>query len=532
MPPLRACTLCFMTAGLEQTAAAPVVAAMGAERLHSILRAMADEDWSRLKVLMVATLSHAEKEEEIDVMERLFRKGEAIARQAGGTVLRIIEAITGNPLLLDEVRRANERAKARARFVLREMSNESWYQFKAKLQTQLGLGANTDELVLLELVFRTGESVSNVEVAAQAKADQLSGKKLLAPEVARKNAVMRASASKHYDINPEAVYEAARDALQSAEQTARRAAHTLACSYVQPTPAFKHARSTVFKLVDLILDNPELVREIARLDSELSSVSQITREQLRWALHRMPLPDRFKVLQLIPLNTILMFQADGDREQKATRDRRLAHDLFVNSQSDEELAEVYGFSVNAVKNAVGTILHALMERPMARKLALEYLQGTAKSDPMTPGEVRRRMKLLSSERRAEIVHGIPNCAWKVRTVSHVHKHLFLDYFSGEWVMATLVQYYNQHKIGTLARRGQLGGSITLRGATAALEGIIHKISEEPELREKLRVWTSGGAPAADRNRHAAVSRSGQSLEGPFAVVLPAFERESVGAVNS
>ena len=89
-----------MTAGLEETAASPAVAAMGAERLHSMLRAMADEDWSRVKSLMAASFSHAEKETDIDLLERLFRKGEAIARQAGGTVLRLIQAIIGDPLLL------------------------------------------------------------------------------------------------------------------------------------------------------------------------------------------------------------------------------------------------------------------------------------------------------------------------------------------------------------------------------------------------------------------------------------------------
>jgi len=68
---------------------------MGAERLHSMLRAMADEDWSRVKSLMVVSFSHAGKEADIDLLERLFRKGEAIARQAGGTVLRLIQAPSG-----------------------------------------------------------------------------------------------------------------------------------------------------------------------------------------------------------------------------------------------------------------------------------------------------------------------------------------------------------------------------------------------------------------------------------------------------
>jgi hypothetical protein len=333
-----------------------------------------------------------------------------------------------------------------------------------------------------------GESVSNVEVAAHAKADQLSGRKLLTPEVARRNALMRAPASRRAEVNPDAVYEAAKQALENAQETARRGAHTLASRYVQPTAAFKHARNTLFKLVDSILENTELMREISTLERELLSAPTLNREQLRWALHRMPMPERLQVIQLIPLNTILMFQ-DGDLELKATRDRRLACDLFVNGHSDEELAAAYGFSVNAVKNSVGSLLLSLLERPLARRLALDYLERVSAIRPMSAGEIRRRMKRLNPDQRAEFVQSIPHCAWKVRQVSQLHKHLFLDYYSGEWVMAALVDYYNRHKAGMLAGRACSAGVLTLRGATAALEGIVHKISEEPELCEKLRNWT-------------------------------------------
>lgn len=477
-----------MTATLHEAGTQAPVGAMSAERLHAMLRAMADEDWRRLKVLMAAAFPQPEKEQEIDILERLFRKGEAIARQAGGTVLRIIHAIIGDPLLLDEVRRANERVKGRVRFVLREMSADDWLQFRGRLQAQLGFEATADEIVLLELVFRMGESVSNVEVAAQAKAAQLSGKKLLTPEVARKNALMKAPASRRAELDPDAVYEAAKEALEAAQETARRGAHTLAAGYVQSTAAFKHARNTLFKLVDSILENGELMREITRIEQELLSVPGLTREQLRWALHRMPMPERLQVIQLIPLNTILMFQ-EGDLELKATRDRRLACDVFVNGHSDDELAANYGFSLNAVKNSVGTLLLSLLERPSARKLALDYLNRVAEIAPFSPTEVRRRMKRLNPDQRAELVQGIPYCAWKVRQVSQLHKHLFLDYYSGEWVMATLVDYYNRHKAAMFAGRSFSSGLLTLRGATAALEGIIHKISEEPELCHKLRLWT-------------------------------------------
>ena len=53
---------------------------------------------------------------------------------------------------------------------------------------------------------------------------------------------------------------------------------------------------------------------------------------------------------------------------------------------------------------------------------------------MAFGEIRRRLKRLTPGQRAEIINAIPPCAWKVREIIHLHKHLFLDYLSGEWVL--------------------------------------------------------------------------------------------------
>src|SRR5256885_12871093 len=57
---------------------------------------------------------------------------------------------------------------------------------------------------------------------------------------------------------------------------------------------------------------------------------------------------------LFPYTTL--FRSDLDL--KATRDRRLAYDLFVKGHDDAELMISYRLSLNAVKNAVGNILRS------------------------------------------------------------------------------------------------------------------------------------------------------------------------------
>ncbi len=215
---------------------------------------------------------------------------------------------------------------------------------------------------------------------------------------------------------------------------------------------------------------------------------------------------------MIPLNIILMFcQAPGratrqELSLRATRDRRLAYDCFLKGRTDQELAAAFGLSANAVKNELGVILRTLCDKPLACRLASQYLERMAKIEPMNAAEVRRRLKQLEPERRARLLNGIPNCAWKARGASHLHKHLFLDYFSGEWVLGALVDYYNLQKANRIAGRFKFEGHLTVRGANGAMAGILRKISAEPELRHRLRLWTSGQAmaqlPAAEAGMEA------------------------------
>ncbi len=68
--------------------------------------------------------------------------------------------------------------RERVRFVLREMSDAQWAGFKTSLLGHLVQPAKAEEVGVLELSFRIGESVSNIETAALALADKLSGRKV------------------------------------------------------------------------------------------------------------------------------------------------------------------------------------------------------------------------------------------------------------------------------------------------------------------------------------------------------------------
>lgn len=518
------------------------LAAICAERIHSILRRMPGEDWTTLKELLHERLTHPSKTRDIDLLERMFRTGEPLGGQAGGTVLQMVEAITGHQPLLQQVQKANERMRERVRFVLREMSAPQWQAFRSALVRSLPGPTNTDDLGVLHLVCRIGESVSNVETAALALADRLSGRKLIQPEVARRNAMVKVLPPGTVRPDPEAAYLAAQRAIAKTAETTARAEHTLAFGYVEPTMPYKHARNTVFRIVDAILDEPALMAEVATIEQDLLAVKPVSREQMRWALHRMPLSERMEVIKLIPLNTILMFQ-DGEANTgmesvsfpandsapavelggdaaamlravalKAARDRRLAYDFFVKGQSDEQLTANYGLSVNAVKNELGVVLQALIARPSARKHVLAYLARVQGLPPMASDEVRRRMKQLPSDRQAQLLNALPNCAWKIRQAIPVHKHLFLDYLSGEWVLAALVDYYNLEKTKRLSGQFSFAGTLTARGANAAIAGLLRKIAEEPELRQRLRLWTSGKPEAEAKPDDAAMGASEPTVD--------------------
>jgi hypothetical protein len=491
---------------------------MSAERIHGVLRGMAGEDWTRLKGLMQENMANAATDDDIDVLERTFRRGEPLRGLAGGTAWRLVQAFMDTPPIMEQVRRAKEHARQGVRFVLREMSDALWNEFRASLLQRFAQPGKAQEVDVLEIIFRIGESVTNVETAALALAEKASGRRLLQPEVARRNALVKGKVRGAHRTDPEAAYQAAKQAVEHAMETASRAENTLACGYVEPSVAYKHARNTVYQMVDFILDDRELMAEVEAIRSELLEVRPVSQGQMRWALHRMPNGDRMKVIKLIPLNVILMFCREQGRANgqelslRATRDRRLAYDCFIKGRTDGELVAAYGLSANGVKNELGVVLRALCQRPLACKLAGQYLERMAKIEPMEVDEVRRRLKQLNPERRARILNGIPNCAWKARDACHLHRHLFLDYLSGEWVLGALVDYYNLEKGNRVAGRFKFEGNLTTRGANAAMAGMLRKISDEPELRHQLRLWTCGQSMAQEPAAEAAMDAEEPSVD--------------------
>lgn len=466
--------------------------ALSAERLHWLLKRILPEEWLALKAALRPHLAVEDQEAGIAALECLFRQGQPVAPPQARLVLSSIEILLRDLELAELLRHAFEKTRARVRFVLREMSDADWEAFRGQLQGDLHGSIRAEELDVLELIFRIGESISNVETAALALAEQQASHKRVDPDVARRNALVRTPRPGEARPDPDTIYREAQQASQKIAAAARRASKTLASEYVLPSMAYRHARSTVFRVVDAILARDDWFASIARIERELLSVEPVSREKMRWALHRMPMPERMTLLRLIPLNTVLMFQEEStcsardDLLARATRDRRLAYDLFIDGLSDDELATRYGITVNAVKNVVGVNLETLQQRPQARRLVHDYLARTAEIPPMDPDEARRMLKRLAPPQRAALVNGIPQCAWKVREVIQLHKRLFLDYASGEWVLKALVNYYNLEGPERLQGVFRREGALTVRGAHAAIAGILQKFTEEPALRDRLR----------------------------------------------
>src|SRR5262245_28881856 len=97
--------------GTESSVCDSPSTALPAERLHVVLRSMLEEDWFSLLSLMRHNVRPAAEEYEIAILERVFRKGEAISGQDGAVVLQAVQAILGNALLMAEVQRAHERVR-------------------------------------------------------------------------------------------------------------------------------------------------------------------------------------------------------------------------------------------------------------------------------------------------------------------------------------------------------------------------------------------------------------------------------------
>ena len=62
-------------AGRSRTAPSGAIAT---ERLHCVLKRMSDDDWTRLKALMIESLGGLDGNTELDALERVFRHNESI----------------------------------------------------------------------------------------------------------------------------------------------------------------------------------------------------------------------------------------------------------------------------------------------------------------------------------------------------------------------------------------------------------------------------------------------------------------------
>jgi hypothetical protein len=300
------------------------------------------------------------------------------------------------------------------RYALREMSDDEWARFRARLTGLFTNPRKAQDLEVLELFFRKGETQARM-------------------------------LSSH-----------------------------------------RHASVMVYDTVARIARNPELMMDVSRMHDELKSVPTVTREEMGWALQRMPAELAEGVIRLIQMNTLL----ESDRE----RDRNLARDLYIEEASDEELMERYGLTKNGLKATVGSILTGLTQRPLARMPVREYVDRASAIPGMTLEEAKDWMPLLGDESVEHVVSSIPKRAWRRRDLIERHSDIFTEYIRRKWTFREFAGHYvDTHP----------GAELTIRGAEQTVNSMLRKIVSEPGLRERLR----GGRRAVQASK----ARSGSAL---------------------
>ncbi|MFH1835630.1 MAG: hypothetical protein ABH851_05530 [Methanobacteriota archaeon] len=231
---------------------------------------------------------------------------------------------------------------------------------------------------------------------------------------------------------------------------------------VEPELTRDNAKGLVYNLVNRIAGTPELMSQVQAVNKRLNTIPMLSREQMRWALLRMPQNFRDETVKLVAANPEL---------EVRDRDRRLTHDMFDEGLSAEEVRKRYpDLTVHGVKATAGTILTGLTKRPLACQLAWDYIAAAAKVESPSVDEVRERMGRLRSKDRRDILWSIPSETWRPRSAAESHRQIALEYFGGTWSRRDFVATYNSRHPET---------NLQLRAADGAIDGVIRRIIGEP-----------------------------------------------------
>lgn len=280
----------------------------------------------------------------------------------------------------------------------------------------------------------------------------------------------------------------ARDGVEILERVYRKWELLEDIDEKHPELAHSSAKAMAFKTVDWIASDQQLMERLERMNEALvRAEADMTREELRWALHRMPAPARQRVISYLPPNTLLVIKAKAagkpiDKTNGLERDRLLAEDFFEKDLSDEEAAESYKLTVNGVKATIGGILNTLIERPLARKAAGEFIRVMVKIPIMGEQEVRKLMPKLTPGARDELMDAVPKHTWKDRSLIARDKQVVREYFTRtDWSVRRFAEEYASKHKGDPGFEG-----LKERSADQIIARMCAKISEEPALARKIR----------------------------------------------
>lgn len=259
---------------------------------------------------------------------------------------------------------------------------------------------------------------------------------------------------------------------------------------MRPELTHNRAKNLVYNLTERITGDDALMRGLARINGGLEAVPDVGREDVRWALRRMPQENRDYLISRIPPNPLL-------GEENRWRSRRITSRLFESDISDAALAQEFGMSEDQVKLETGDILTVLCQRPLVAQEVLNYREAVFHVPPMTVDEVRDKLRTLrrlegGRKKMEAVIDDIPADTWRDRSVVAEHKDIAKAYFKQEW--ASVRAFVDGHQ--QEYRRKYGGQELKLRKAEQVLHRLVERIGNEPGLCDRIRVLTGESVKSA------------------------------------
>jgi len=289
------------------------------------------------------------------------------------------------------------KARGAVRLALREMPESAWRAFREKLNAVADYPSREDDLRIAELILRDGYSPSEVDTQRKELGIKLRG----------------------------------------------------------------DSRVRLYRLMNRMTEEKDLLAFVKENGKRSSSVKDMSRENIHYALVRMQPKEREAVIELIPHNP---------RLHDSLRDRRLASDYFGSEMTYEELVERYRITESSVRTALGKIMNDFKRNERANAIIGTALKSLYSVPPLDKTLTRKILYDVDEDQMKAVFDKLHRSTW--HWPSKIDDHLetaalYLHSREGSFDRAIQTTGHRYHSVATIVAQ------------------VIKRVTSEPEARRIL-----------------------------------------------